>query len=90
MKSKLDMVNSDIDALSAKIDLANDTFKSDAKVKLRELKDRAGKLRDMIGAAEDNTAETWDKFKGDVNAGYTEIQKGIIDARQWLSDKIAP
>jgi hypothetical protein len=90
MKAQLDKLNGDIEDLSAKIDKSSDASKADAKVKLQALRDRAAKLGDLIGKSQDATADTWEKVKSDVSSGYDDLQKSLTDARQWLSDKIAP
>ncbi len=90
MKEKLDKLNADIAALSARIDKANDQAKADAKPKLQALRDQAAKLGDMLGKAQVATASSWDALKADFKTGFADLEIGITDARKWLSEKIAP
>jgi hypothetical protein len=90
MKDKLDKLNADIAALSAKIDKASDQAKADAKPKLQALRDQAAKLGDMLGKAQVATASSWDAVKADFKTGFADLEVGVIDARKWLSEKIAP
>ena len=78
-----------MDQLSAKIEKANDTAKAEAKPKLRALREKADQLGKQVDAARNATESTWDSVKAGSRKAYDEFE-GFNEARQWVSDKIAP
>jgi cytochrome c556 len=90
MQGQLAEINSDMDQLSAKIDKSSDTVKAEAKPKLQSLRDQAAKLNTQLDAAKNATESTWDSVKAGSKKAYAELKDGFQQARQWVSDKIAP
>jgi chromosome segregation ATPase len=90
MQAQLDTLNQDIDTLSAKIDGSSDAVKADAKPKLQALRDQAAQLKVQLADVQNATESTWDSVKAGTKSAYASCAKGVVDARQWLSDKIAP
>jgi len=90
MRVQLDALNKDLDQLSAKIDSSSDAVKAEAKPKLQALRDRAAKLNKQLDDATNATASTWDSVKAGCQKAYNATKDGFNEARQWVSDKIAP
>jgi chromosome segregation ATPase len=90
MQGQLAEINRDLDQLSAKIEKANDTAKAEAKPKLQALRDQADKLNQQLDKAKNATESTWDDIKAGSKKAYNELKDGFQQARQWVSDKIAP
>ena len=90
MQGQLTTLNQDLDKLSAKIDSSSDAIKADAKPKLQALRDQATKLSQQLADAQSATESTWDSVKADSKKTYESLAKGFTEARQWVSDKIAP
>jgi hypothetical protein len=90
MQAQLTALNQDLDKLAAKIDTASDATKAEAKPKLQALRDQAAKLNDQLAAAQNATESTWDSVKADSKKAYSSMANGVLEARQWVSDKIAP
>ena len=90
MQSQLDALNKDIDQLSAKIDSSSDAVKAEAKPKLQALRDQATQLNKQLDDAKNATESTWDSVKAGFTKAYDATKDGINQARQWVSDKIAP
>ena len=90
MQSQLATLNQDLDKLSAKIDSSSDAVKAEAKPKLQALRDQAAKLNTQLADAQNATESTWDSVKAGTKTAYEAVEKGFNDARQWVSDKIAP
>ena len=90
MQGQLTTLNLDLDKLSAKVDSSSDAVKADAKPKLQALRDQAAKLNQELADASNATETTWESVKADTQKAYNATEKGFTDARQWLSDKIAP
>jgi chromosome segregation ATPase len=90
MQGQLDALNKDLDQLSAKIDSSSDAVKAEAKPKLQTLRDQVAKLNTQLDDAKNATESTWDAVKSGFNKSYEATKDGFNQARQWVSDKIAP
>jgi chromosome segregation ATPase len=90
MQTRLTALDQDLDTLSAKIDSSSDAIKAEAKPKLQALREQAAKLNEQLAGAKDATASTWDDVKAGSQKAYDALAKNFADARQWVSDKIAP
>jgi predicted nucleic acid-binding Zn-ribbon protein len=90
MQTQVAALNVDLDKLSAKIDGSSDAIKAEAKPKLQALRDQAAQLNQQLADASNATESTWDSVKAGSQKAYDAAEKSFMDARQWLSDKIAP
>ena len=90
MQTQLAALNRDLDQLSARVEKSSDTAKADAKPKLQALRDQASKLNEQLDKAKNATESTWDDVKAGSNKAYNELKDAFQQARQWVSDKIAP
>ena len=90
MQAQLAALNKDLDQLSAKIDKSSDAVKAEAKPKLQALRDQTAQLNKQLDEAKNATESTWDSVKGGFKKAYDASKNGFNQARQWVSDKIAP
>jgi len=90
MQGQLAQINKDLDLLAAKIEKSGDAAKAEAKPKLQALREQADKLDKQLGEAKHATETTWDSVKAGSKKAYAELKDGFDQARQWVSDKIAP
>jgi DNA anti-recombination protein RmuC len=90
MQIQLDALNQDLDQLSAKIDSSSDAVKAEAKPKLQTLRDQSAQLSKQLDEARNATDSTWDSVKTGFSKAYESTKDGFQQARQWVSDKIAP
>jgi Skp family chaperone for outer membrane proteins len=90
MEKQLADLNRDLDQLAAKIEKSSDAAKAEAKPKLQALREQAAKLNKKLDEARNATESTWDDVKAGFKKGYAELKDGFNQARQWVSDKIAP
>jgi len=90
MQGQLDALNKDLDQLAAKIDSSSDAVKAEAKPKLQALRDQAAQLNKQLDEARNATESTWDSVKNGFQKAYEATKDGFNQARQWVSDKIAP
>ena len=90
MQGQLDALNKDLDELSAKIDSSSDAVKAEAEPKLQALRDQAAQLNKQLDEARNATESTWDSVKTGFQTAYEATKDGFNQARQWVSDKIAP
>ncbi len=90
MQGQLDALNRDIEQLSAKVEKSSDAVKAEAQPKLQALRDQAAQLNTQIDQAKNATESTWDSVKAGSEKAYDALKDGFQQARQWVSDKIAP
>jgi len=90
MQTQLAALNRDLDQLAAKVEKSSDTAKAEAKPKLQALRDQADKLNQQLDKAKNATESTWNDVKAGTKKAYNELKDGFQQARQWVSDKIAP
>ena len=90
MQTDLDAINKDLDQISARIEKASDAAKAEAKPKLQALREQTARLGKQIDAAKGATESTWDEVKTGFKKGWGELKDGFQQARQWVSEKIAP
>ncbi|HMJ90719.1 MAG TPA: hypothetical protein VK530_12940 [Candidatus Acidoferrum sp.] len=83
-------IDRDLIALSNKVEAASEATKTDAKPKLQALRDQSAKLNKQLNEAGAATESTWDSVKAGSSKAYDDLKDGIVNARQWASDKIAP
>ena len=90
MQAQLDALNKDLEQLSAKIDSSGDAVKAQTKPKLQALRDQTAQLNKQLDEAKNATESTWDSVKSGFQKAYDATKDGFNQARQWVSDKIAP
>jgi cytochrome c556 len=90
MQVQLDEINRDLDQLAAKIEKSSDAAKAEAKPKIQALRDQTAKLTKQLDEAKNASESTWGDVKAGFKQGYSELKDGFQQARQWVSDKIAP
>ena len=90
MQAQLAALNRDLDQLSAKVERSSDAVKAEAKPKLQALRDQMAQLNKQLDEARNATESTWDSVKGGFKKAYEASKEGSQQARQWVSDKIAP
>ena len=90
MQRQLNELNRDVDQLAVKIEKSSAAAKADAEPKIKALRDKASQLNQKLEEAKGATESTWDDVKSGFRKGYNELKEGFQEARQWVSDKIAP
>jgi ElaB/YqjD/DUF883 family membrane-anchored ribosome-binding protein len=90
MQGQLAALNRDLDQLSAKVEKSSDAVKAEAKPKLQALRDQTAHLNKQLDEVKNATESTWDSVKGGFKKAYESSKEGFQQARQWVSEKIAP
>jgi hypothetical protein len=54
------------------------------------LRDQVAQLNQQLADASNATESTWDSVKTGSQKSYDALAKSFAEARQWVSDKIAP
>ncbi len=90
MRIQLVAINTDLDQLAARIEKSNDAAKAEAKPKLQALREQAAKLEKQLAKVGNATESTWEQVKTGSTKAYDDLKDGFTQARQWVSEKIAP
>lgn len=90
MQSQLTEINKDLDDLTAKVEKSNAAAKAEAQPKLQALRDQTTRLNKQLDDVRNSTESTWSEVKAGFKKAYGEAKDGFNNARQWMSDKIAP
>jgi len=90
MQAQLAALNVDLDQLVAKVEKSSDAVKAEAKPKLQALRDQTAQLNKQLDEVKNATESTWDSVKSGFKKAYESSKDGFNQARQWVSDKIAP
>lgn len=90
MEIRLANLNQDLDKLSARIDRSSDSVKAEAKPKLQALRVQANELGRQLDNVKNANQSTWDNVKAGATKAYVSVADGVHQAREWLSEKIAP
>lgn len=90
MQGQLAVINKELDELAVRIGKSSDAAKADATPKFRALRAQADKLAGQLEGARNATESTWDDVKSGTRKAYDELKDGFQQARQWVSEKIAP
>jgi chromosome segregation ATPase len=90
MQVQLDVLKKDLDELSAKIENSSDKVKTEAKPKLEALRAQQSQLNVQLDKVKSATESTWENVKAGFKSAFDKSKDGFNNARQWVSDKIAP
>lgn len=90
LKSQLAGINQELDQLAAKIAGASPAAKAEAEPKLQALRQQAAKLNTQLDETQNATESTWETMKTTSKKAYDELKDGFTQARQWVSEKVAP
>jgi ABC-type transporter Mla subunit MlaD len=90
MQGHLTALKQDLDKLGASIERSSDAVKAEATPKLQALRQQANQLNQQLDEVKNASESTWDSVKAGAEKAYDALSKGVHDAREWLSDKIAP
>ena len=90
MQGQLAALNRDVDQLGARIEKSSDAVKAEAKTKFQALRDQTEKLNKQLDEVKNASESTWDSVKSGFKKAYESSKDGFNQARQWVSDKVAP
>jgi ElaB/YqjD/DUF883 family membrane-anchored ribosome-binding protein len=90
MQDQIAVLDQNLDKLSDKIETSSDSMRAEAKPKLQALRDQSAKLKQQLADVQNSTESTWDSVKSGTKQAYDSLQTSFMNARQWVSDKIAP
>ena len=90
MRGQMATINRDLDQLMARVEKSTDAAKAEAQPKLKKLREQAAKLNQQLEQTQNATESTGGDAKATFKKGYSDLKDGFQEARQWLSDKLAP
>lgn len=90
MRTQLNDISKELDTLSSKVENSAEPAKSEGKAKVQALKDKVAALNKQLDDIKDANESKWDEIKAGFRKSYDDVKDSFTQARQWLSDKIAP
>jgi phage host-nuclease inhibitor protein Gam len=90
MQIQMDDINRELDQLSMKIEKSDVATQTEDRPKLKALRDQMLVLNQQLEKAKTADATAWEDIKSGMKKGYADLKTGIVNARQWASEKIAP
>lgn len=90
MKKELEMVQSELDRLSAKVELTSGKTKDGATAQLDAVRRQWTKAISLLEQAGNASEATWKDVKHVFGTSYGQVRSSFEKSRQWLSDKIEP
>ncbi len=90
MRAQLNDIKKEMDTLAARLENASEPSKTEGKAKLAALREKVASLDKQLDGIKDSTESNWSEVKGTFRKSYDDVKDGFQQARQWLSDKIAP
>lgn len=83
-------LNRDLDKLAAQVEESSEAVKAEAQPRIETLREKATKLNKQLDDATNTMESNWEKFKTEVKKARDASKEEFDNARQWLSEKIAP
>jgi hypothetical protein len=90
MKIQLADLDRSLDELAAKIQKSSASARAEAEPKVAALKEQSAQLKKQLAKATDANESAWGTIKAEFEKGYAAVKEGVMNSRQWMSDKIAP
>lgn len=90
MRTQLAALNRELDELAARTERSSAAVKADAQPRIDALRKQTATLNRQLDDAATATESGWDRFKADVRKTHEASKEEFKQARQWLSEKIAP
>ncbi len=90
MRAQLAEINLELDQLAAKFEKSSEAAGAEARPKLQALREKADQLGKQLEEARNATEPTWESVKAGSKKAFDEFKVGFNQARQWVSEKIAP
>jgi capsule polysaccharide export protein KpsE/RkpR len=90
MRGQLAQINHDLEVVAAKVEKSSDTVKAEANPKIGVLRGKADQLRRQLDDTKNATESTWESVKTESRNAFDDLKDGFQNARQWVSDKVAP
>jgi len=86
MKERLDEWNDAIDSLERRVDAAEESAKARYHERLAELKRQRARAQDRLDEVERASARTWEALKNDTESAWNDLQRGLTETKQSLSE----
>ena len=90
MQDQIAVLDQNLDKMSDKIAASSDSVKAEAQPKMQALREQSAKLKQQLADVQNSTESTWDSVKSGTKQAYDSLQTSFANARQWVSDKVAP
>jgi hypothetical protein len=90
MQTQLSGLRQELDAFAARVEKGSDAAKAEARPKLEALREQIARLDTQLEETKRASQSAWTDVKTASRKGLDDAKDTFHQARQWLSDKIAP
>ncbi len=90
MEKELVAIENNIEELGRTVQRTTGDTKAAAEDRLKKLRSQAGLLKSNINDVKNANASTWEQVKNNTHEIYENVKSSLNDARQWVSDTVAP
>lgn len=90
MQEETAAMDREVDRLAGRIDSYRGSTKAQANAKLKALRRQQANVKKELDKVRNATEAKWEEAKGGLIKARDEMKGSLNDARQWLSEEIAP
>lgn len=90
MRAQLNDINKQLDTLGTRVENSAEPTKTEGKAKLTALREKVNELNRRLDDVKDANESKWEEVKAGFRKSYDDVKDSFTQARQWLSDKVAP
>jgi hypothetical protein len=90
MKAEVAEMDRETQRLAVRAEQASDATRDVAKSKLHDLQKKTANLNTDLERVQKASESKWDDVKAGVKQSYDEVNESFRQARQWLSQHVAP
>jgi hypothetical protein len=90
MEQRLAALRKDVDELRVGVADSSEQVKAEAQEKFDNLSRQADKLDEQLKEIRSASDSNWEALKDGFETAYNQTKQAFNDARQWMSEKLAP
>lgn len=83
-------IDKSIDELSTKIEESSSAVQTEAQPWIANLRAQSKVLHKQLDGLKGASESTWESVKKATSNAYSDVKTGLVNTREWLSEKIAP
>ncbi len=90
IRAEVATLREELHQLSGRADQASATVKAESAPRVEAIQNKVAQLSDRLEQLKQTSEPKWEEFKTEIKAAYTDAKESVRQAREWLSEKIAP
>ena len=90
VRAELAALNQELTNLSGQAGQTKDAVQAELEPRLQALRTKLAGVGERIDQLKAASEPKWEELKTNLNAAYVDAKQSVHEARQWLSEKLAP